>query len=345
MSLILGFLITSFIINSILLIPFINFLYQHKLQRARQKTKDALDVPTPLFDSFHKYKAGTPIGGGLLLIATTVFLTLVSLPIFYYFWIPITSIYKNITSEIKILLFTFLSFGLIGFYDDIKKIFFGNVENFFGMRLRHKLILEVILSTVSSYWLYSELKIQIVHIPFVGVVDLGVFYIPFAVFVIVAFANAFNITDGLDGLAMGLLMIALTSFWVISYSILDTPISLFIGVWLGGVIAFLYFNIYPARIFLGDVGALSFGATLAIIGLMLGKVFSLLVVGGIFVAEVFSSLMQLLSKKYLNRKAMKAAPLHLWFQTRGWHESTIVFRAWIAGIVLALFGLWLAFLK
>lgn len=345
MSLLLGFLITSFVINSLLLVPFINFLYKYRLQRQDQETKDALDRPTPYFDRYHRKKAGTPIGGGLLLILTTTILFLLSLPVMYYFWLPITSAYVNIASEIKILLFTFLSFGVVGFYDDLKKIFLGRAEKFFGLRLRHKLLLEVILAGVISFWLSSELGIEIIHIPFLGVLNLSFFYIPFASFVLVAFANAFNITDGLDGLASGLLMIALIAFWVISNSILDSPLALFIAIWVGGVIAFLYFNIYPARIFLGDVGALSFGATLAVIGLLLGKAFSLIIVGGIFVVEVTSSLLQLLSKKYRGRKFIKAAPLHLLLQARGWHEATVVFRLWLAGIVLSFIGLWLAFLK
>lgn len=345
MGFLLFLLIFSFIANSLALVPFINFLYKVKLQRRVQKTKDAFDKPTPIFDELHKIKAGTPVGAGMLLVSLTTLIFIFSFPILYYFWIPVNSIYSNMGSEIKILLFTFVSFSLIGFYDDIKKVFLENSNEFFGLRLRHKLILEIILSIVIGYWLYSELKIDIIHVPILGVVKLGILYIPFASFVITAFANAYNITDGLDGLAAGVLFIALCAFWVISHTILDTPLSLFIVGWLGGLIAFLYFNIYPARIFLGDVGALSFGATLAVIGLLLGKTFSLVIIGGVFVAEVTSSLFQLLSKKYRNKKLLSVAPLHLWFQTRGWHESTVVFRAWLAAVLLAIIGLWLAFIS
>jgi len=345
MSFLFSLLLISFFVHSVLLIPFINLLYKIKLQRQLQKTKDALDKPTPIFDYLHKIKAGTPVGAGFLMIVCITLIFLFTFPLLYFFWIPITSIYKNIGSEIKILLFTFISFSLIGLYDDLKKVFLESTESFFGLRLRHKLLLEVILAGVIAYWFYSDLHIRIIHIPFITVVNLGVWYIPFVIFVICAFANAYNITDGLDGLAAGILMISLVSFWVISHAILDTPLSLFITIWIGGLIAFLYFNIYPARIFLGDVGALSFGATFAVIGLLLGKVFSLLIIGGLFVAEVTSSFAQLLSKKYRGKKIIKVAPLHLWLQTRGWHESTIVFRAWLASIIMAAFGLWIAFLK
>ena len=120
---------------------------------------------------------------------------------------------------------------------------------------------------------------------------------------------------------------------------------MFIALWLGGVLAFLYFNVLPSRLFLGDVGALSFGATFAVVGLILGKTPALVVIGGIFVIEVLSSLLQLVSKSVTGKKMFAAAPLHLWLQVKGWPESKIVMRFWIIGIILALIGLWLAFLS
>jgi phospho-N-acetylmuramoyl-pentapeptide-transferase len=196
------------------------------------------------------------------------------------------------------LLFTFLSFGLLGFLDDAKKTFAWRQEKFFGLRLRHKLILEIILASIISYWLVFDLKITIFHIPFIGVLDFGWLFFPFSVFIIISFANAFNITDGLDGLASGMLMIALVAFWTISGSILDTPLSVFIALWIGSLLAFLYFNVHPARIFLGDTGALSFGATFAVVGILLGKTPVLVIIGGIFIVEVASSLLQLSSMMY-----------------------------------------------
>jgi phospho-N-acetylmuramoyl-pentapeptide-transferase len=191
----------------------------------------------------------------------------------------------------------------------------------------------------------SDLKINIFNIPLIGVVHMGWIYIPFAAFIIIAFANAFNITDGLDGMASGILMIALLAFWFISASILDSPLSVFIALWLGSLIAFLYFNIYPARIFLGDVGALSFGATLAVVGLILGKAPALVIIGGIFILEVTSSLVQLLWKRFFHKKLFSVAPLHLWLQFNGWSEPKIVMRFWIISIIFAIFGLWLALIS
>lgn len=342
MSVLLGLLIFSFCISALLFIPFINLLYFLKFQRQKQETRDALGVLTPIFDKFHHKKVGTPVGGGALIILTTSVLFALSLLLFRLFWLPITSIYSESSAEIKIILFTFISFAILGLYDDVKKTFLLEKEMFFGLRLRHKLLLEAVLALIISWWFFNSLKIQIINIPFFGVFDLGVFYVPFAAFVILAFANAFNITDGLDGLASGLLMIALVSFWVLSASILDTPLSTFIPLWLGGLVAFLYFNVYPARIFLGDVGALSFGATFAVIGLLLGKVFVLVVIGGIFVVEAATSLLQLLGKKFLKKKVFKVSPLHLYLQQKGWAEPKIVMRFWLIAVMLAIFGLWLS---
>lgn len=334
-------------VNGLLFIPYINLLYRLKFQRLEQETKDAFGKLTPIFDKFHKKKAGTPVGGGLLVVITTLvmFGIVFSLLPFMAGWYQVTSLYGSvIKDEIKILLFSFSAFAIVGLYDDVKKSFIQNKQSVIGLRFRHKLILEIILSALIGYWLYENLHIDIVNVPFIGVFHLGFWYIPFAALVVLWFANAVNITDGLDGLSSGLMMIALFVFWVISAAFLDTPLSLFIAILLGGVISFLYFNIYPARITLGDVGALAFGATFAVIGLMLGKAFTLVIIGGIFVIEGLSSFLQLSSKRFFKKKLFPVAPLHLYLQYLGWEEPKIVMRLWLAGIILGVFGLLLALL-
>jgi len=342
MSLLLGLLIFSFIVTSTLIVPFINLLYQFKFQRLRQKTKDVFGKLTPIFDKFHHQKAGTPIGGGLLIISVVSILFAIVFPIIKFLGVFITEVY-SVNDELNIIFFTFISFGLLGLYDDIMK-FFKVKDGIFGLRIRHKFAIQWVLGLIIASLLYFNLKIDILNIPYIGVFRLGWLYIPFAATIIVGFTNAFNITDGLDGLASGLLMVALFAFWGLSASILDTPLSIFLALWLGSLIAFIYFNVFPARIFLGDVGALSFGATFAVVGLLVGKVVALFIIGGIFVVEVTSSLLQLLSKKFRRKKIFPAAPAHLWLQHRGWEEPKIVMRAWLAGIMLALFGAWLALL-
>lgn len=340
MALLLGLLIFSFVVTSIFIIPFINFLYKIRFRRRRQITRDAFGRLTPIFDKFHGKKAGTPVGGGLLVVTLVSVLFSILYPLIRFFGVPITKVYP-LQDELNIIFFTFITFGLLGLYDDLMK-FYGDSKQFFGLRMRHKFAIQWTLALIIGSLMYFNLGIDILNIPFVGVFKLGGWFIPFAAFTIVAFTNAFNITDGLDGLSGGLLMIALFAFWFLSASILDTPLSIFLALWLGSLLAFLYFNVYPARIFLGDVGALSFGATLAVVGLILGKIMALIVIGGLYVAEITSSLLQLTYKHFLKRKLFPAAPAHLWLQLRGWEEPKIVMRAWLAAIMLAIFGVWLA---
>lgn len=336
----LGLLLFSFLTTSILVVPFINLLYKIKFQRQKQKTLDFQNKRTPIFDKFHSQKSGTPVGGGLLIIFSVCVLFLSLFPILKFSQIFISSNYQ-INKELIIIFFTFISFGLLGLYDDVLKFFGFKKTGFFGLKMVHKLTLQIVLAIVISCLVYFWLGINFIYIPFFGAVKLGLFYIPVSILIITGFANFFNITDGLDGLSCGLLMIALFAFWFLSNNSLDTPISLFLALWLGALIAFLYFNIFPARIWLGDVGSLSFGATIAVIALLLGKIVPLLIVGSPFIIEGLSSLIQIISKKYFDKKIFPAAPIHLTLQKMGWEEPKIVTRAWLAGIILAIFALWL----
>lgn len=333
----LGFSLLSLFITSVLIVPFIDFLYKIKLRRQEQKTVDIFNKPTPFFDKLHSWKVGTPFGGGILIIIVVSVLFLWSFGILNL---------KVNSWELFVILFTFISFGILGFYDDVKKLVNGNNKvPFFGLRFRHKFLLQCALALVPAVVLYNNLGYSFVFVRGIGQLDVGFLYIPFAVFVIVSFANAFNIADGLDGLASGLLLISLVSFLAISFSNVDQGLGLFIAILMGSVAAFLYFNVYKARIWLGDVGSMSLGASLAIIGLLTGKILAMTIIGGVFVLEVGSSLIQILGKKFLKRKLLPIAPLHLYFQKKGWDEPKIVMRAWWLGIVFAILGLYLAFIE
>lgn len=339
----LGLVISSFLISSITIVPFINLLYKLKFLRKKEAPKKG---KIPLFDKLHDKKAGTPVGGGFLIILMTTILFFVIFPISRRLGLYVQSAH-NLNIELVVIFFTFISFGILGFTDDYLKVFSkptsGIMGLWFGIRRRQKFILQCLLALVVSFLMYFKLGIHIINIPLLNIViDLGFFYIPFASFVIVSFTNAFNITDGLDGLATGLLLICLVAFGVIATGSLDTPLSVFIAIWIGSLVSFLYFNIWPARIWLGDTGALSFGATLAVVALLTGNIIALVVIGGLFVAEVISSAVQILGWKYLNRPIFPLAPLHNTFLVKGWEEPKIVMRAWITGIIFAIFGLWLA---
>src|SRR3989344_2867367 len=329
MDQVFGFSILSLVITGILLIPFIDFLYKIKLQK-NQHHKDVFNQKIRLFDKLSTWKIGTPFGGGLLIIFVVTILTLWAYGLFNIdvkFW------------ELFVLLFAFLGFGALGFYDDLRKIF-NTTKGVFGL----KFVLKWALALIIGFIMYFQLGYSFVYVHWFGQITLGVFYTVFAAFVIVSFTNAVNISDGLDGLSTGLLIICLVAFLAMSGSTLDSFLSMFIAILVGSATAFLYFNIYKARLWLGDVGALSLGAVLAVIGLLTGKPLPVALIGGVFVIEIGSSLLQILSRKFLGKRIISVAPLHLFFLQRGWEEPKIVMRAWLLGVVFALLGLYIAFL-
>ena len=341
MNTLLGFLLFSFTINAALIIPFINLLYNLKFQRPKQKTVDFMGKVNSVFNRLHAKKSGVPVGGGLLIIVTTSLLFFLVSSLLKLVGADMTSVY-SFRHEMNAIFAAFILFGLLGLYDDVVKFF--RVSDKVGISLKSKLLGQLAIGLGIGWYMYSSMGISIINLPSIGVIDLGWFFVPFAAIVITGFSNAVNITDGLDGLAAGLLMITLFVFIILAATILDAPITLFIALWLGGILAFLYFNTYPARILLGDVGALSFGATLAVIGLLMGKIVAVFVISGIFILEITTSLVQILGKKYLGRRLLPLSPFHLWLQSIGWEEPKVVTRAWLAGIILAIFGLWLALL-
>ena len=339
----LGLILFSFLLTCLLMVPFINLLYKLKLTRKKEAPKKG---KIPLFDKLHDKKAGTPLGGGILIVVIVTLLFYLLFPFASHMGVYISSCF-DLRTELFVIFFTFVSFGLLGFTDDLIKIFGrpkkGFAGFFRGLTGRQKFIVQFFLAGIISWILYTKLGIKILHIPlFDFTFDLNIFYVPFASFVIVSFSNAFNITDGLDGLATGLLLICLLVFAILAASSLDTPLILMISLWLGSLIAFLYFNVWPARIFLGDAGALSFGAMLAVIGLLTGSIIALVVVGGIFVVEIASSAIQIISLRLFKKKVFILAPIHNSFLARNWEEPKIVVRAWLAGIILAIFALWLS---
>jgi phospho-N-acetylmuramoyl-pentapeptide-transferase len=336
MAQLLGLVLLSFFISFILFVPFIDFLYRIKLRRENQVTLDPFSKHAKIFDTYHAWKVGTPFGGGALIILVVSVLSLWTYGIF--------SIHIN-PWELLVVLLAFVGFGILGIYDDFKKLVGEKKQALFGMRMRYKFLIQWVLAFVIAFIMYFQLGYNFIFIRGIGLASLGFLFIPIAAFAIVSFANASNITDGLDGLAAGSILICLIAFLAISSAQLDEPLGIFIALLIGSLGAFLYFNIYKARIWMGDVGSLALGATLAVVGLLTGKVIALGVIGGIFVIEIGSSAIQILAKKYLGRRLLPAAPFHLWLQKRGWEEPKIVMRAWILGFFFAVLGVYIALIK
>lgn len=334
-----GILLLSALFTGALIVPFIDLLYYLKFRVPKVKSVDEFGRETP-FNEILGHKVGTPTGGGVLLIFAAFLFSL----IFYGF----TQYALNWTAAILFL--TLFSFGLVGVYDDARKFFRPNKESLAQIfDFKKKLIVELALGSVIGWLLYSQMGLGSLNIPVVTAVwgyqlKLGLLFIPFAAVTITASSNAFNITDGLDGLSGGLLMIALSAFWVLtSLSPYGGDVALFIAIIMGTLIPYLYFNVNPARLFYGDTAALAFGAMLAVVALMLNQALVLPIIGGVFVVDGASSLIQILSYKLRDgKRVFKIAPLHHHFQAIGWEETKVTTRFWIAGVLLAFIGLFLA---
>lgn len=332
-------IITSFFFTAILIVPFINLLYKLKFFKKESaivsKNKNAAITHI-------KSKVRTPEGAGFLLIGVLIFLFPLIFALFYSVNGTVTSNFP-IAKEIGVIIFSLVSFGLLGLVDDVVKFFdLQNEKGFSGLKTKAKLFIQFILALAISIYMYYGLGINFINVPLLGTIYLGPIFILFATFVIITFSNAVNFTDGVDSLSMGILLFCLFGYLVISVNIIDTPLSTFIGIWIGTIIAFLYFNVYPANIFLGDVGALSFGATLATIALLSGKVFIVFIFGLLFFVEFLSSLIQLSGYAILKRKILPVAPVHYIFLNKGWKESQLTQRAWLATIILVVIGLFLS---
>jgi phospho-N-acetylmuramoyl-pentapeptide-transferase len=332
----LGLIIGSFFVTSFLLVPFIDFLYKIRSQSVTEvKVETPTKSDTPIHDQLMKKDFGTPVGGGILIIPVIIFLTGI-----VFLISP-----RNFSWPLATIFFSLLSFGAIGLVDDLRHIYTNSIGKFHGIPPKIILLMQLAFAVIISCVLYFLVGLNNIYVPVIGNIVLGWVYIPMAIFAIVAFSNAFNISDGLDGLSTGLLTICLFAFLALAHSAFDQNLAIFVGIWIGALIAYLYFNVFPARVYLGDAGAFGFGATLAVIGLLTGKILGLAVIGGVYVVIVLSSLIQMFSKRVFKRKVFPVAPIHMYFKYIGWEEPKIVMRFWLAGAMLAIFGLWLALLS
>jgi len=313
--------------------PFIKFIESHKITGPIRE-----DGP---IDHIVK-KVGTPTMGGVLILIGILFGTLL--------WADLSNSY------VWVLLMVVTSFGLLGAIDDYLKIKRNNSR---GISSGMKIISQIVLSFIAVILLIqfgdSE-HLKNLYFPFFKnlVLHLGLFFIPFAIFIIVGSSNAVNLTDGLDGLATVPVMLVALSFTLICYVVGNTVFSeylqipyiadvgetsIFCGSIVGSCLGFLWYNAPPAKIFMGDTGSLSLGGSLGAISIISKHEIVLAIVGGLFVLETASVIIQVLSYKLTGKRVFKMAPLHHHFEKKGWAESTVVIRFWIISIILALVGL------
>ncbi len=325
--------ISSMIIVFVVGAPFIKFIESHKITGPIRE-----DGP---IDHIIK-KSGTPTMGGILILVGILFGTLL--------WADLKNPY------IWMLILVATSFGLLGAIDDFLKI---KRNNSVGLSSKMKITFQIILSLIAVIFLlkygFNE-HLYNLYFPFFKnlILNLGLFFIPFSLFIIVGSSNAVNLTDGLDGLATVPVMLVALSFTLICYVVGNTvfsdylqipyienvgEVSVFCGSIVGSCLGFLWYNAPPAKIFMGDTGSLSLGGSLGAVSIIAKHEIVLGIIGGIFVLETVSVIIQVVSFKLTGKRVFMMAPLHHHFEKKGWAESTVVIRFWIISIILALIGL------
>ena len=311
-----------------------HFLYKYKIGK---QIRD--DGTTPLFTKMHAVKSGTPTMGGVLIWVTVLVFSL----LFFYLakLIPV-EIFKQMNfltrSQTLLPLGCLVASALVGLADDwldARKL--GYKKR--GIKFSHKLIIYAVIAAVGALWFYFKLDWDLLHIPFFGDFNIGWWYILFFMSVVIGTAFAVNQTDGLDGLAGGTLLAAFTAYAVICFATGKYELATFLGVIVGALLAFLWFNINPARFFMGDTGSMSLGVLLALVALYTHTAFILPIIGLVFVIEAMSTIIQIISKKLFKRKVFKSAPIHHHFEAIGWPETKIVMRFWLISGVAAGVGL------
>lgn len=328
-----GWSAVAFLFTLLLTPLFLKLAIRFKL--GKQIRDVAMDgKAAPLFHELHAKKSGTPTMGGVVMWSSVLIVVILSRFVAYLGWIPKSILDRG---EVYLPLLTLVGVGILGAVDDIFNVY--QVGGGKGIKAKPKFLLLTLFAVIGAFWFYYKLGFSSIHIPRVGDFDIGMWYIPLFILVIVATSNAVNITDGLDGLAGGLLIFAFIAFGAIAYAKGMFTLSLFCGLLIGTLLAFLWNNVPPALFYMGDTGALAFGATLGVIAMMTNSLVVLLIVGGVFIVETLSVIVQLTSKKLFGRKVFLIAPLHHHFEKKGWGESKVTMRFWIIGGMLSVVGL------
>ena len=309
------------------------------LKRFKMGKSIRTEAEAPIFAKLHAKKAGTPTMGGLLIWITVLVLAVV----FYYgsALFPEGSFFSHLNflsrGETLLPLGALVASAIVGFVDDYFNVK-GIGKGGGGLRMRHRLFIYTAIALVGAWWFRVKLDWDLLHVPFVGDFNIGFWYLPFFLLVIVSTAFSVNESDGLDGLAGGALMTSFGAYVLIAFSQGRFDLAVFCAVILGALLAFLWFNIHPAQFFMGDTGAMSLGVTLGIVAMLTNTAFILPIIGLVFVLESLSVIFQISWRKLFKRKLFLSAPFHHHLEAVGWPEAKIVMRLWVVSIIAAALG-------
>jgi phospho-N-acetylmuramoyl-pentapeptide-transferase len=321
------FATASFVLAMVLTPFWTNILYKYRISKQlREKAWDNTSAEN--FIRLHAAKANTPTMGGVLIWGTAAILTLAFNLSRSQTWLPV---------------FTLVGAGILGMIDDYMNI--RGISKVKGLGTKTKFLFQLLIAGVGAWWFVDKLDFNSISIPVISAFGYGsvltvgpVLYALLFALTVVFISNAVNITDGLDGLAGGVLTTSFGAFALISFVQGRIGLAIFCATILGALLAFLWFNIHPARFFMGDTGSLALGATLAVVAMLTDSLVVLPIIGFIFVAEALSSLLQRFSKRYFGRKIFISAPVHHHFEAKGWPETKVTMRFWVISAVAAVIG-------
>lgn len=316
--------ILSFAVAMLLTPLYTHFAYKHKLwkrSRTHSTTGEALEVISKM-----RIKRTVPLMAGLVIIAAVAIVTVFFNLDRHQTWLPLAALIGG---------------GIVGLIDDVINIM-GRGGNVAGLRAPMKFGMITFVAAVCAWFFYYKLGYHTVHLPFSGDLNVGWLLIPLFILVVVSTSNAVNISDGMDGLAGGLLISAYGAFGVIAALQGNYGIAAFCMTVVGALLSYVWFNIPPARFFMGDVGSFSLGTSLGVIAMLTDTLFLLPLIALVFVAEAGSSLLQITSKRLRHRRIFIAAPIHHHFEASGWPKTKVTMRFWVIGQVCAALGVTLA---
>lgn len=307
----------------------INFLYKHKLWKKSAGKKAISGEEAVVFNSLHKEKEiNTPRMGGILIWATVLFV------IFLFYFTPFNFLSR---SQTWLPLFALIVASLVGLVDDILTV--KNTGKYIGggLSLKKRALIIIIIGLIGSIWFYQKLGWDIIYIPFLGDVSIGLWYIPLFILVTLACWSG-GIVDGLDGLSGGTFASIFGAFTIIAFSMGKIDLAAFCAAITGALFAFLWFNIPPARFYMTETGTIGLTVTLSVVAFLTDSVYVLPIIAGLLVIEVLSIIIQLISKKIRHKKIFLSTPIHHHFEAIGWPSYKVTMRFWIVGIVLAFVG-------
>ncbi len=323
---------------------FLTAVFLHLIEKINLKKVNIRDEQSaPIFHQLHEKKSATPTMGGVIIWGSVIGLAILFL-IFQKFLDGFGDYFSFVNrAETYLPLMAMLLAATLGLIDDLFGIL-GIGPHGGGLKIKHKLLLYLAVAALGAWWFYFKLGFDTLYIPFFGQIFIGWWYIPFFIFILMASAFAANETDGLDGLLGGTMLFAFGALSVVAFVLHRYDLAMMGTAILGSLLAFLWFNIYPARFFMGDTGSMALGITLGVMAMMTNTALFLPFFALIPVIETLSVIVQVISKKVFKKKIFLSTPIHHHFEAIGWPESRVTMRFWIVSAMGAVFGLVVFFL-